>query len=57
MQASELERKIKLCKDVPSLASRLGKGVGMMEMVAGKIDNDGPVRQQTCCGTVLAVGV
>eukprot|EP00903_Cladosiphon_okamuranus_P016881 g15563.t1 len=42
-RASELERKINLCKDVPSLASRLGKGGGMMEMVAGEIDSEGPV--------------
>ena len=55
-QASELERKIKLCKDVPSLARRLGQGGGMMEMVAGEMmgeNSDGPVRRKPCvCSAV-----
>lgn len=44
VQAGELERKIKLCEDVPGLAARLGQGGGMMEMVAGEINSDKPVR-------------
>lgn len=38
----ELERKIKLCEDVPALAARLSKGSGMMEMVAGQMDHNKP---------------
>lgn len=43
-QVPELERKIKLCEDVPALAARLSKGSGMMEMVAGQMDHNKPVR-------------
>lgn len=43
-KAPQLERKIRLCKDVPGLAERLGKGGGMMEMVAGEINGGKPVR-------------
>ncbi|CAM9577944.1 unnamed protein product [Pylaiella littoralis] len=39
-KAPDLERKIKLCEDVPGMAARLGQGGGMMEMVAGEIDSD-----------------
>lgn len=60
-QASELERKIKLCKDVPSLARRLGQGGGMMEMVAGEMmgeNSDGPVRRKSCvCSAVRWHGI
>lgn len=48
IQAPELERKIKLCEDVPGLAARLGQGGGMMEMVEGEINSDNPVRH--CSG-------
>eukprot|EP00904_Undaria_pinnatifida_P001857 jgi/Undpi1/11672/HiC_scaffold_36.g13967.m1 len=36
----ELERKIGLCENVPALAARLSKGSGMMEMVAGEMDDN-----------------
>ncbi len=51
-KAPHLERKIRLCKDVPGLAERLGKGGGMMEMVAGEINGGKSVR--TCSGMARA---
>lgn len=40
LKVSELERKMNLCKDVPSLTTRVSKGTGLMEMVAQLEDGD-----------------
>ncbi|CAB1117902.1 unnamed protein product [Ectocarpus sp. CCAP 1310/34] len=42
-KAPELARKIQLCKDVPALTARLGKGSGMIEMLADELNSDKPV--------------
>ncbi|CAM9345306.1 unnamed protein product [Ectocarpus fasciculatus] len=42
-KAPELARKIQLCKDVPALTARLGKGSGMIEMLADELSSDKPV--------------
>ncbi|CAM9247529.1 unnamed protein product [Hapterophycus canaliculatus] len=52
-KAANLERKIKLCRDVPALTSRLGKGTGMIEMLAGEM---GTGKQESASPPLLSLG-